>query len=415
MSAKPTPTPLPTDEHKSGKLLIDLRGFLADVACSVCGQVRSASDFLKTWTVADKTVWLSGDSRRVCNTCEPPPRPFPLRSGMQVRGLVDASGASLTWRERNLDRPFGPALPLEKMGLRIMRPGENVVKPQPKRYGSGRRLSAAERAAPELPGLDDDDAVATETPSPVSVPFSQVGERVLLLPVGEIDDNPVQPHRRVQATALEELRLNLMASQLMLPIAVMKNPKHPARWVNIDGHRRLALARSMGLRHVQCVEVTAGAPSTLFMHLNGGQRAFKGNDWLAIWSKGNTPKERLGLLQHIGRKARAQVAAVVDFYGEERSVELGRIGKQAPFISKACQNCLNVLVQHEMKPVLQKRTIGEWLIKHNTQMWINAAMREGKGGKASFARLLHKYISNDATPPGVKTRALKIVSRRNVG
>lgn len=96
--------PLPTADHSSGQLYVHLTG-LPTKRCAKCGLTRGAADFLKHWhELPNGYVCMTGGG--ACLSCEPPPRPFPIRKDadgrlrMCVSNLRDAAGAPLRWRDR---------------------------------------------------------------------------------------------------------------------------------------------------------------------------------------------------------------------------------------------------------------------------------------------------------------------------
>lgn len=116
--------------HASGKMYVDLGGYVEDIRCPGCRLARNAGDFLKTGKRdALGTFWLSGG--RLCVACEPPPEPLPFEPGMRIRSLRRPDGTPARWRARTADGPFGRHHAMREMHLRIMT-GTNEIRPQPK-------------------------------------------------------------------------------------------------------------------------------------------------------------------------------------------------------------------------------------------------------------------------------------------
>jgi hypothetical protein len=127
-------------------LRIDLSRYLRAIRCPKCHAVRAAADFLKTWKRIDGRVWMFGDARLGCQSCAPPPAPFPVEPGVRIKELRDESGTPMRWRQRTREGEFGPHHAMESMEL-LHDTARRVFRPQPRRdrardtdgapYGSG--------------------------------------------------------------------------------------------------------------------------------------------------------------------------------------------------------------------------------------------------------------------------------------
>ncbi len=91
--------------------------------------------------------------------------------------------------------------------------------------------------------LQLDDLLALEAPAEASgVP--------LLLALDAIDEDPEQPRREFDATALQELAETVRQRGVKSPISVRPHPTQPGRWTLNFGARRLRAARLAGQAHI---------------------------------------------------------------------------------------------------------------------------------------------------------------------
>lgn len=194
-------------------------------------------------------------------------------------------------------------------------------------------------------------------------------ERVALkeLKVADIAENPLQPQRRTTETAVRVLQTMIISSRFIVPPVVVE--LMPGYYMVVDGHRRLYVARALGVERLQClvVSITKNVVGRMFVWLNGGIKNVAGANWLTLWAK--CPKnERSSLLSEFPSKQRRHVEEFIDIFGEARAVEIGIEGKQAPSVVGVVSRLMSAAIAHKLP--FDKRAIGEWVIEHSLQRWI---------------------------------------------
>ena len=92
----------------------------------------------------------------------------------------------------------------------------------------------------------------------------KAGGKILMIPTGEILQNPDQPRREFSYEKLIELAQSIGENGMLHPITVTFNEDKP---VLIAGERRLRAAKIAGLREVPCLVVEADGPRAALLAL----------------------------------------------------------------------------------------------------------------------------------------------------
>jgi len=203
-----------------------------------------------------------------------------------------------------------------------------------------------------------------------------------------IKDNPIQPDRRHAERAIGVLKDSVVRSGIIVPPLISDTN------VILDGHRRIYVARDLGIEILQCGVVRVEDVTAAFLQLNSGVKAIKGNAQLTMWAKSGKLGRKM-ILEQLPSNAQKQIESFVDIFGEKRATEIGLEGTQAPFIATRIESVLSAII-HSGLDYHSKRTVGEWVMKHHLQDWISDK-KINLGRKSSVLRIL-RAIEKDQHP-----------------
>jgi len=102
--------------------------------------------------------------------------------------------------------------------------------------------------------------------------------KIIMVPLESLRPAPWNPPQRTTRQALKELQESIRARGIIVPLVIDTNGNV------IDGHRRLACAKALGLQVVPAVVVQAD--SSLYSELNDVTRRLNGKEWLHVFARG---------------------------------------------------------------------------------------------------------------------------------
>jgi hypothetical protein len=104
---------------------------------------------------------------------------------------------------------------------------------------------------------------------------------VVYVNTSDIEPSDFNPDSRVNVKALEGLEGEVKkAGRILVPLALTCEGKLA------DGHRRLAVAKRLGMRRVPCIYYNEKDPKKLWASLNTGTKAVDSKTWVEAYSKG---------------------------------------------------------------------------------------------------------------------------------
>jgi hypothetical protein len=105
--------------------------------------------------------------------------------------------------------------------------------------------------------------------------------KVEYVPIEKIKPSDFNPDSRVNVRALEILEEEIKkAGCILVPLALTYDGRLA------DGHRRLAIAKRLGMRTVPCIYYDSDDPKELWARLNTGTKAVDSKTWVEAYSKG---------------------------------------------------------------------------------------------------------------------------------
>jgi hypothetical protein len=157
------------------------------------------------------------------------------------------------------------------------------------------------------------------------------------------------PEERTAERAIKELLDSIAARGIIEPLVLT------ASYELIDGHRRLACARSLGITHVPAILVTEDNPGALFEELNRTKRTISGREWTQVYVRGGAvPRKIRGAIERIGRVAGPGAVTAI----AEHGLAIGSIDSVMGQIAHYCA-C------SPEDPQLMPRVI-QWLVDGNS-------------------------------------------------
>lgn len=187
----------------------------------------------------------------------------------------------------------------------------------------------------------------------------------MTLKTADLTANSIQPMTRVQDTAIQVLKERIVESKFIAPLVVVNRRQ---RYIICDGHRRWRSAQELGVESLQCDVLTNVDAEALFVYLNGGIRAMKGEAWLTVFAHSleNDPQSTILRIMPVG--VRKQIEEMVDIFGQRRVIEIGKDGKQSPGLSQSVVRLEGILRTYGYS--LPRRQVGEWVLREKAQRYI---------------------------------------------
>lgn len=233
----------------------------------------------------------------------------------------------------------------------------------------------------------------------------RISAESVVVKVDDLIPNPIQPPDRITDSAVKTLTDTVIESNYLAPIIVMKSDRR-GKYVVLDGHRRLTVARRLGDELLRCevIPSVSGTPEVWFVWLNGGIRNVTGINWLYVWAASEDPDRTFEQLHGSTRK---HITELINVFGRDRALEIGKTSMHAPSRVKFINGVINLLQRYELivDPTLgQRRRVGEWVLKHKQTNAVNQMIFRGKPTKRTAEKFYHA-IQRDRPVLPVRERA----------
>lgn len=192
------------------------------------------------------------------------------------------------------------------------------------------------------------------------------------LPPSEISTAGFNPEKRTTTEALRDLLADIREVGILSPCTVksIEHPDNGYRYIMADGHRRLAVAKQLGLEAVPCyIDNSDLTIQELFRRLNATRKNIMPAGWLQVYvaggslPPGNTMRRVKRLEEVLGKKGLKKLASE----------------GHSPFVidqaTKASRYCFDKVDDKFIRSFI------DWLVKHNQTYAVRKFMEVG--GKAS--------------------------------
>ena len=225
--------------------------------------------------------------------------------------------------------------------------------------------------------------------------------------------NEYQAAKRTSDQAIKKLRADIEKNGIQTPPKLMR--LGAGRFVIVDGHRRIAAARELGLTKIQAT-IFDGSPleaSLGFIAHASVTRKVSGSEIFYAFALARQKKFKALQRSIFDSISGFEIkhARFEKCFGKKRTMEIGLTAEYSVAHIDLVDDLLNFLSQSDMRmpksrKVATKRAIGEWCIKHKVQAWLSIKQRSGhlnrgESGYKLAVRVLG-WIERDQPPP--KTR-----------
>ena len=186
--------------------------------------------------------------------------------------------------------------------------------------------------------------------------------------VDQCDPSRSQPHTRTTATAIQSLlRLVEEDGRIKDPIAVIRGKG--GRYIIANGHRRIAVAKALGIEMIWCIihhGVTEENLPMLWADLSHA-KVINSQNWAESWFRCEGAHER-----RMPPGTRANLNAMVKIWGYETAKDLVLNKTVSPNVVHCLQQVRIRLAQVPSAGSFSDRQIGDWLINHRMQNTVNS-------------------------------------------
>jgi hypothetical protein len=180
--------------------------------------------------------------------------------------------------------------------------------------------------------------------------------QIVMMDVDKIRFAPFNPPTRLSKHALGALMADIKVNGVELPVVVRMNGEL------IDGHRRVACARALGIKQVPViVKDSAG----LYTRLNKGRKPVGGSEWLYVYMHGGEVPEE-DVLPHI-----KQIERLVGQAGLRELSELGCSHEIITETRRLSKYCYDAHIDEFMAQAMM------WMARKKMQMAVRIAQQEG--------------------------------------
>lgn len=160
------------------------------------------------------------------------------------------------------------------------------------------------------------------------------------------------PECRSSAAAIDQLKKSIMEHGIVVPVILSQD------WVCIDGHRRIACAKALGLQFVPAIIVGEGVDiAKLYESMNGAVRKLTGREETQVFSLGGK----------VSKKTEQAVMAIRTLAGEETFAQLVKKGLGARAIHDLTRQVLHYCLQDTDEATVYRGTIN-WLLAGNSHL-----------------------------------------------
>lgn len=225
---------------------------------------------------------------------------------------------------------------------------------------------------------------------------------LLTLKLDNIQANDLQPEARTTKTAVRGLAETIDMSRMFVPpiLARISNGRK-LRLIDVDGHRRIEVAKGLGLTTLQCLvfDTDEAGARRYFTLFNSGAAAFKSATWLASWARSNSQQERDARLDEMPPHTARLVKALVKLIGQRASIDYGLSGRFSPDVVKQVSLAQQMFAHHGLSPLKPARIV-EWISKFKmSREVITVSLVQDSGNNPGMRQrhveALHAAIKSD--------------------
>jgi hypothetical protein len=222
--------------------------------------------------------------------------------------------------------------------------------------------------------------------------------------------NEYQAAKRTSDQAIKKLKADIEKHGIQTPPKLMRLSE--GQFVIVDGHRRIAAARELGLTKIQATIFNGSAleASLGFIAHASVTRKVSGSEIFYAYALACQKKDKAMQSSIFDSIAGFQIklARFEKCFGRRRTIEVGLTADYSVAHIDLVDDLLNFLSQTDMRmpksrKAVSKRAIGEWCIKHKVQAWLSIKQRSGhlNRGETGFklATRVLGWIERDQPPP----------------
>ena len=196
--------------------------------------------------------------------------------------------------------------------------------------------------------------MAQKKKSSITVPQHETSARDL--PITRLDQDPVNPVGRTGERALHKLKEDVAENGILSECHVI--PTEKGRYQIVDGHRRIHIARELGISKVHCRihHLDIGFSGALWSSLSRGTRAVNAYEWMEVWYKS-------GGTMFIPPSVKHQIDVCLQIFGGRSGVKYLLDNGVAPKIGRT----INTLLAQFERTTIRTSTpvvVGKWLVEN---------------------------------------------------
>lgn len=210
--------------------------------------------------------------------------------------------------------------------------------------------------------------------------------------LSELDSCLVQPKSRTEVRAVKRLLETVHKSGVLVPILVCRKK---TRYEILDGHRRVIVARLLGLTEIGIVilePLTRAVRYQLFAQLQETKRMSAKNRW-ASWAKveEECPGSGDAFLDGLAPAFAAQIRRSQEIFGTSVAIRMALSEQYTPRVSVAVDTLISLFDECKLDRISEKK-IGNWLLDHQTLRAVDSINRSKE---PSAIREMHAAIVAD--------------------
>lgn len=183
----------------------------------------------------------------------------------------------------------------------------------------------------------------------------------MMLDVTSINPAVFNPGVRTQQRKLTELKALVEVHGILQPVHVVHRP--PALIYTLaDGHRRVEVAKQLGITKVLARVHTNGTPEELWVTLNKATRKISAFEWMCAWLDSN------GKVRGSGSVMATITAALAAFETKDNMRRWLVDTQTSPGIVRQIEQVSRMFVHYKsLQPYPSLKQIGIWMIRHHAQ------------------------------------------------
>lgn len=172
---------------------------------------------------------------------------------------------------------------------------------------------------------------------------------IVSTPIRYLKNADHNPPKRIEEKNLKDLMLSMETYGLIYPVLIKPNK------IIIEGHRRVAAAKYLGWKEINCVTFEGDA-NALYANINTTAKKMGSNDVIGIWIKNPmavTPRERERIKQMVDHLGLPLVKKIYNL-GYSRAVY-----KAALQISSYCENKDDDFLKQTVEWLISQPVMGD--------------------------------------------------------